>query len=165
MASGKPFIRQTAWVSLIPQLLFMALLCVIYVSLMESVLFAVYLALITYLIISFVLRFSIPHNHRKGIALTKANKYENAIEEFEKSYAFFSKHNWVDKYRFITMLSSTKISYLEMALVNIAFCYTQIGDGKSAKEYYLKTLEQFPDSEIAKASLKVIESAENHDKR
>ena len=48
-----------------------------------------------------------------------------------------------------------------MALVNIAFCYSQIGDGRKTKDYYLKALDQFPNSEIVKTFLKTIESIEN----
>lgn len=164
MASRKPIVRQTALLSLVPQLLFMTLLCVIYILFIESKFLAIELALITYLIISISLKLTIPHNHRKGIALYKAGKYEQAIAEFQKSYAFFSKYTWIDKYRFITLLSSCKISYREMALLNIAFCYSQIGDGKNSKDYYLKAIAQFPNSEMANTSLKMIESIENNDK-
>jgi len=45
-----------------------------------------------------------------------------------------------------------------MALLNIAFCYGQSKDGKRYKKYYKKTLTEFPDSEIAKASLRMFES-------
>ncbi len=164
MASGKPIVRQIAWISIIPQLLFMAILYVIYSIFIESIFLALYFTCITYLFISLILKLSMQRNQRKGIVLSKAGKYEQAIEEFQKSYAFFSKHNWIDKYRFITLLSSSKVSYREMALLNIAFCYSQIKDGKNSKTYYLKTIEQFPNSEIAHASLKMIEAIESHDK-
>jgi len=35
------------------------------------------------------------------------------------------------------------------------------GDGKKSKAYYEKTLAEFPDSEIAKTSLQMFQSAEN----
>ena len=95
------------------------------------------------------------------MTLVKKEKYEQAIEAFQKSYSFFSKYTWIDQYRFITMLSSSKISYREMALLNIAFCYSQIYNGKNSKDYYLKTIQYFPNSEVAKASLKMIRSIKN----
>lgn len=161
MASGKPIVRQVAWVSLVPQLLFFALLGVIYGHFTETITTAVFLAAITYLLFSAALKASLSHNHRKGIALFKAGKYEQAIEEFKKSYVFFSKHVWIDKCRFFTLLSSSRMSYREMALINIAFCYSQINDGRNSKEYYLKAIEQFPRSEMANTALKFIESVEN----
>ncbi len=48
-----------------------------------------------------------------------------------------------------------------MALLNIAFCYGQSGNGKRSKEYYEKTLREFSNSEIAKASLQMFESAKD----
>ena len=44
-----------------------------------------------------------------------------AINEFQKSYDFFEKNQWVDKYRYLTLLTASKSSYREMALNNIAF--------------------------------------------
>ena len=47
-----------------------------------------------------------------------------------------------------------------MALVNIAFAYSQIGNGEKAKEYYLRTLDEFPESGMASSALRMIESAQ-----
>lgn len=88
--------------------------------------------------------------------LTKQEKYLDAIPHFEKSYDFFKKHNWLDKYRYLTLLSSSKMAYREMALNNIAFCYGQAGDGIRSKEYYEKTLREFPDNGMAKVGLKML---------
>jgi tetratricopeptide (TPR) repeat protein len=114
---------------------------------------------IIYLTISFLVRFGVPSHHRKGIALFKKGSFMEAIPFFEKSYVFFKKNEWIDKYRYITLLSSSRISYTEMALLNIAFCYGQSGNGKESKDYYEKVLSEFPNSEIAKASLRMFESA------
>ena len=86
-----------------------------------------------------------------------------AIEEFKKSYNFFCRHTWIDKYRCITLLSSRRSSYTEMALLNIAFCYTQSKNAKLSKEYYQKVLEFFPESEMAKSALNMISSFESED--
>ncbi len=80
--------------------------------------------------------------------------------EFKLSYDFFTRHPWIDDWRFITLLSSSRVSYREMALLNMAFCHAQEGDGVKAKEFYQRTLKEFPDSGMAKASLRMIESAE-----
>ena len=158
MSSGRPVIRQIAWIALIPQLIILIVLVVL-----TSMIFGVSspipdLAVILYFLYPLVSRKLIAHNHRSGIRLFKAGDYVHAIDEFEKSYDFFMKHKWIDKYRFVILLSSGRISYAEMALLNIAFCYTQIGDGNRAKMYYGKTLEQFPDSGMAKAALQMMNS-------
>jgi len=161
MSSGKPIVHQIAWISLLPQI---ALL--LFLILLTSVLFgpsspAPDFVILFYLLYPILSRKFIAHNHRRGIKLFKTGAYAPAIQEFEKSYAFFMRHPWIDKYRFLLLLSSSKISYAEMALVNIAFCYSQMGDGDNAKLYYEKTLEQFPKSGMAKAALQMIASARN----
>jgi len=161
MASKKPFVRQIAWLSILPQLFFMGLLALAFGLAITPFSDALMYAMLTYLIISLTLRFGIAHNHRKGISFCKAGNYDQAISEFKKSYDFFSKHAWLDKYRYIALLSSSRISFTEMALINIAFCSSQIGNGLMAKQYYKKALEQFPKSEIAKTTLNLISSIEN----
>ncbi|UPT66229.1 MAG: hypothetical protein M0D57_17375 [Sphingobacteriales bacterium JAD_PAG50586_3] len=88
--------------------------------------------------------------------LVKQKDYKDAISYFVKSYDFFNYYSWVDKYRYITLLSSSLMCYREMALNNIAFCYGQIGEGQLAEEYYLRTLSEYPDNEMAKAALNLI---------
>ncbi|MBC7845114.1 MAG: hypothetical protein H7Y10_01320 [Flavobacterium sp.] len=159
MASNPPIIKQVAWASLIPQIAFILILISIYNQFgFEDA--GLYGAL-TYLFLSIGLRYFIPENHRKGIQLTKINQFEKAISEYEKSYEFFTKNDWIDKYRFITLLSSSKMNYREMALCNIAFCYSQIGNGTKAIEFYKKTLEEFPENGLAQSALKMLNSTIN----
>jgi tetratricopeptide (TPR) repeat protein len=157
MASKIPIVRQIAWLSLLPHLA----LIVFIIILARIIGFQNYVmaGAIIYLTISFLVRFGVPSHHRKGIALFKKGSFMEAIPFFEKSYVFFKKNEWIDKYRYITLLSSSRISYTEMALLNIAFCYGQSGNGKESKDYYEKVLSEFPNSEIAKVSLRMFESA------
>jgi len=113
---------------------------------------------ITYLILSQLLRGLLAQSHRRGMAKVKSEKFAEAIPIFEKSYNFFKKYDWVDKYRFLTLLSSGRMTYKEMALNNIAFCYGQMGNGKLSKEYYERTLSEYPDSGMAKAALRMLNS-------
>ena len=159
MTSQSPIVRQVAWLSLLPQLAL--IVCIIVFARFIGFQNYVLAGAIIYLAISFLLRFGIPFHHRKGIALFKKGAFVKAIPFFEKSYAFFKRNVWIDKYRYITLLSSSRASYTEMSLLNIAFCYGQSGDGKRSKEYYEKTLREFPNSEIAKASLRMFESAKD----
>lgn len=159
--AGKPVLRQAAWISMLPQLFVMGVLVVIFSLFVKPFWLAIYLGVMTYLAASFTLERCIPHHHKKGISLCKRGNYVQAVEEFKKSYHFFSRHLWIDRYRYLTMLSSSKVSYTEMALLNIAFCYAQLHDTELAIEYYQKTLERFPDSEMAQRLLNMISSVEN----
>jgi tetratricopeptide (TPR) repeat protein len=147
-----------AWISILPQLCILGVIFTVVYRLKAPA--PILTAAMIYLVISISLRRLLPAAHRRGIALFKKQDYEAAIPQFEKSYDFFSKHKWLDESRYLTLLTSSLMGYREMALLNIAFCYGQIGEGSKSKEYYQKTLAEFPDSEMAKASLKMIESAE-----
>lgn len=156
MASNPPIIKQVAWVSLIPQIAFMLILFSIFDQLgfKDSVFYGA----LTYLLLSMSLRYFVPKNHREGMKLTKSSQFEKAIPEYQKSYKFFTDNSWIDEYRFITLLSSSKMNYREMALCNIAFCYSQIGNGTKAIELYQKTLIEFPENGLAQSALKMLNS-------
>lgn len=154
-----PTVRQINWLSIIPHLIIIGIIIFLWNIFYSKE--AIFFGSITYLIISYVLRTQIPKNHRKGMKLVKSEKFKTAIPYFEKSYTFFKDNNWIDKYRFITLLSSSQMTYQEMALVNIAFCYGQIGNGEKAKEYYTQTLQVFPENGLARAGLKMLNSIHN----
>lgn len=48
-----------------------------------------------------------------------------------------------------------------MGLCNIAFCYSQIGNGQKAKDYYEQALKEFPENGLATAGLNIIKSVGN----
>lgn len=156
MASNLPVIKQVAWISLIPQIAFILIL--IYIYNLYGFETPEFYGALTYLALSMGLRYFIPKNHREGIRLSKNDQFEMAIYEYKKSYEFFTKNDWIDKYRYITLLSSSKMNYKEMALCNIAFCYGQIGNGTKAIEFYHKTLEEFPKNGLAQSALKILNS-------
>jgi tetratricopeptide (TPR) repeat protein len=155
MNSNVAVVRQIAWLALIPQFLFALLLIFTYHQLRFPD--PPFYGLVSYLVISFSLRTFIPHSHNKGMKYVKKDKFAEAIPCFERSYNFFTQNNWIDKYRFITLLSSSAMSYREMSLTNIALCYAQLGDTVKAKEYYQMTLQEFPKSEIAKNGMNILD--------
>lgn len=61
------------------------------------------------------------------------------------------------------MLNSSAMSFQEMALCNIAFCYTQLENIEQAKKYYQRALDEFPESGLALAGLQYIEALENNE--
>ncbi|MBL4754687.1 MAG: hypothetical protein JKY52_13970 [Flavobacteriales bacterium] len=158
MSSTVPTVRQINWISTVPHLIVMGSIIFIWYLLFPNE--SVILGSFTYLVLSFLLRTQIPKIHRKGVKLVKAEEFETAIPYFKESYEFFEAHNWIDKYRFVTLLSSSRMSYQEMALANIAFCYGQLGNGEQSKAYYTRTLEEFPGNGLAKASLSLLKSTE-----
>ena len=161
MASKIPIVRQVAWISMIPQISFMGLIILVYykLELEEPIVYGA----LTYLVISFCLRNLITNSHKQGMKLVKQQQFSDAIPFFEKSVDFFTRNKWIDKFRFITLLSSSKMTYKEIGLCNIAFCYSQIGNGVKAKEYYEITLREFPNNVIALTAIKLINSVEHRE--
>jgi tetratricopeptide (TPR) repeat protein len=158
MSLSDPILRQVSWLSVILQV-------IVTVLLMEGYKFLgfnnpVLDGALTYSLMMFGLRFLIAKDHRKGIALARQEKFEEAISYFEKSHHFFTKYSWIDKYRSLTLLSSSKICCREMSLNNTAFCYLKLKDRQKAIEYYSRMLEANPNCEIAKTQLKVIHEIE-----
>ena len=156
MASNVPTMGQISLISLIPQLLLIALFTYFYYDLDFT--FAFLLGAITYSVLALSLRNFIAKNHRQGFQLVEQHKFAEAIPMFEKSVYFFTQHAWVDKYRFLTLLSSSKLTYKEMGLCNIAFCYSQTNNGQKAKEYFELILKEFPNNGMAITGLRMLNS-------
>lgn len=98
-------------------------------------------------------------DHRSGIAKVRRNLFAEAIPSFERSLEFFDRHPWLDRYRSVFLLSPSAISYREMAMTNIGFCYSQLLDGANARVWYTRCIERFPKSGIAQCSLNMLDSA------
>lgn len=108
-------------------------------------------AYITYILLSRGVRACLLPYQNKGIHLLKRGSYQAAIACFKCSYACLTRHSWLDKYRSLLLLSSSKISYREMALYNIALCYGMLGDGENSLAYYQQLLKEFPHSVIVQS--------------
>ncbi len=158
MASGKPIVRQIAILPLIIQILYIIIFIFLMNLLFPQGRYNIEFALLLYILVCLVLRYTLTYSHRKGVRCYKKGVYNLAIPEFLKSYDFFTRHNWLDKYRHLFLMSGSRISYKEMALLNAAFCYSQIGEGDKAKEFYEKALAEYPTSQMAQSALNLINS-------
>ena len=157
MASKQPTARKIAWMAIVSQIFI--LLALAGIARLAGIETPFVPAALVYLILSIALRKLVPGNHRRGVAYLRANSFDKAIEEFGASYRFFERHPWLDRFRYITLFSSSRVGYREMALLNSAYCYARLGDDRKAREYYEKTLKQFPESEIAKSALQMFDAA------
>ncbi len=158
MASNVPFVNQVSWVSVVYQTFILGAIVLVLTNLKIEEPFIV--GALSFMTLALLLRNFVARDHRRGIRLVKKQMYSEAIPFFEKSVIFFNKNIWVDKYRYVTLLSSSKMSYKEMGLCNIAFCYSQTGNGLKAKEMYENIIKEFPSNGIALASLNLINSVE-----
>jgi len=120
--------------------------------------YAVPAAMLAYMACSLALRSTIAASHRSAIRLVRQGRFEEAIPHYAASYEFFRRHAWVDRFRAVTLFSFSGISYREMALVGSAFCHTQIGEGRKARELYERALSEFPNSGMATTALNVMDA-------
>jgi tetratricopeptide (TPR) repeat protein len=110
-----------------------------------------------YLFYSFGSKSFLLRHHQRGIYLTKLGSFQDAIAAFGLSYEFLEKYPWLDKYRCVTLLDSSAISYREMALVNIAYARAQLNQVAASLADYRRVLEQFPESKMAKEGVEYIQ--------
>jgi len=156
MSSGTPIVRQVSWLAVVPQL-----------AAMSGAMFVAYLVgapdpmvcgAAGYLIYSFGSRRLLTRSHRAGIRLVKRGQFAEASKRFQESLQFFERYPWIDRFRSFVLMSPSAVSYQEMALANIAFCYGQLGNGEQSRTYYKKCLERFPESGLATAALRMLDS-------
>jgi hypothetical protein len=96
--------------------------------------------------------------HRRGIRLVKAGEFRDAIVAFQTSYDQMCRRPQIDRFRWLLLGSSSRWSYREIALCNVAFCYGQIGDGTKMREFYERALVEFPDSVLATTAVRMIKA-------
>ena len=111
-----------------------------------------------YLAYSFGSRALVARSHRAGMRLVKAGRYQDAIPLFRESLAFFDRHPWLDRWRALLLLSGGAYSYRDMAQINQAFCYSQIGDAERAVELYHRVLSEDPTNPLALTALRSVET-------
>ncbi|MBM4444151.1 MAG: hypothetical protein FJ020_02470 [Chloroflexi bacterium] len=157
--SKAPIVHRYAWHSLIFQAILAGL---IVAALLAATGWSFDIALLVgialYLAYSIGIRRVIAKSHWRGMNAVKSGRFQDAIPFFEDSYDFFSRHVWLDKGRHLLLGSSSAMSYREMALVNMAFCFAQTGHGRRSKEYYERALREFPGSVIAQTALRMADS-------
>lgn len=122
----------------------------------DDILIAIIFGACIVVIYRYIIRYTIIINGVKGIKFLKKGDFDKAIICFEKSNSFFLAHKILDKYGYIVFLNSSKYTYREPILINLAFLYAQKGDINKAKEYYEECLKINPQNEIAISSLNFI---------
>ena len=92
----------------------------------------------------------IPKSHRKGLYYLRKGELEGAVFAFQKSYEFFTRFSWIDTYRAFTLFSTSALSYREMALMNMVYCYNQLGKKKEAQKFHSLLARDYPNNSFLK---------------
>ncbi len=148
MKSGKrKIINHYNWHYLIPQLsIFIALA---FILKQFNVQRYILLSLSLYFLTSGYLKVLIPKSHRKGLFYIRKGEFEGAIYAFRNSYSFFANNIWIDNYRAFTLFSISKLSYREMALMNIIYCYQKLNNEQEAQKVHKELAREFPGNPYA----------------
>lgn len=159
LVSKAPIIRQYAWASA-PWHLFVGSMLVVLARLAFGLtwLHAIIAGCLIYIAIARLTRATVARHHTTGMRHVKAGDFAEAIPHFERSLDYFTRYGWIDRWRFLLLGASSRASYREMALVNIAFCYAQAGDGPTARRYYERAVAEYPESVLGRAGLRMAES-------
>ena len=155
-----PVIHQIAWVSLFLQLLIMTVF--VAAATFMGVPKPYVAATLAYIIMALAVRLFLTSHHRRGMHYAREGRMELANAEFQKSYEFFHRHAWLDEMRYIFLLSTSKVSYREMGLLNLAYCDLWQDRGDDAVRTYLRTVEEFPNSGLAWTGIKLFQQG-GHD--
>jgi len=161
MPSKVPFVKQeTNWFAIIPHLFVIGILTLFFYMITKN--YYVEASFVTYFILTRVVRFVfIPKVVYSGIKLIKEAKFDQAIPFIQETIDYYTKNSWIDKFRFLLLISSSKKTFRETSICNLAYCYLQVGDIKKARSIYMNILEQYPMNNNAKSMLNTINLVEN----
>jgi tetratricopeptide (TPR) repeat protein len=160
MTQRLPVVRQFYWMGLVPQFGAMAILAVVAHAAFRNlgVQLDIFIAALAYLVFCRVMRAKFTQDHRSGMKAYQAKRFREAISNFEASYRFFSAHRRLDVWRSLLFGVASPNPYRVIALCNMAYCYSQVGDGQRAIKLYEQALHEKPDCALAKASLNMLRS-------
>ena len=111
----------------------------------------------TYLLLTGLLRLIFLKDHRAGMKLMRKKQYAEAAEAFSRSETYFKKHPNLDKFRFITVFSSSAVPYRQMALNNMGLCYLEAGEAFEALKAFRTLAELNPDFQNIEKTIKEIQ--------
>ena len=155
--SRAPIVGQVSWLNFVMVIVLMLTILFVCNAFLGE--YGLLVAMGSMFFMIFFLRYSVASAHTVAIRHAKRGEFDQAIPYYENSLAFFTRHAWVDRFRAVTLLSTSAMTYREMALLGMAYCYAQIGDGKSAREQYERFLKEYPHNTMAAGALRLMDAA------
>lgn len=115
-----------------------------------------------FLIAANLLKRAVIGDFRRGINELNAKRYEAALPLLERSAVFFQGFPWLDRYRYVLLLSSSAISYREIALVNRALCIGRTRSFEETEVAFNEVLREFPKSALARITRRMMFANDTH---
>jgi tetratricopeptide (TPR) repeat protein len=160
MPQQMPVVRQLAWGQLIPQALAIGVLALLAHAAFPSarISSAILGAALVYLVFCRISRAVFLRDHQLGIGDYRAGRFADALKHFEASRAFFVQHPRLDSFRSLLFGVAGPNPFRIVALCNMAYCHSQLGEGDRAISLYEQALSESPDCALARASLNMLRS-------
>lgn len=160
MVNEGKFPRQFSWTSAVLHAVLIAGISLFFERL--SVPWPVVWATAVFLILANLVRRILISDLRRGIDTLNAKKYAEALPWLERSVTFFQRYPWLDKYRYLLLLSSSALSYREIALVNRALCIGRTRSFEETDAAFKEVLQEFPESVLARITRRMMYANDTH---
>jgi tetratricopeptide (TPR) repeat protein len=122
-------------------------------------------AFAAYFAYSTVARGLILTHHQRGMKFFRQKHYHEAILSFQQSIQYLNANAWIDRHRWLVLLSSSALSYREMAMFNIGAAYVYLDNAREARKAFESFLMAFPFSQLAPTVRKLMLTLETKKKK
>ncbi len=98
-------------------------------------------------------------HHAAGARHIRRREYEQALACFARSEAYFAEHPRLDRWRALSVMSTSAASFHEMAMVAQGSCLIRLGRADEARRTYERVRELYPESPWADGALALLDAA------
>lgn len=92
-----------------------------------------------------VVRLFICRDHHIGVVASVQGRFEDALKAFERSEAFWARHETLDRFRALLLGSATSHPFQILAIYNQGYCLSRLKRGSEARAQLERVLAKAPD--------------------
>lgn len=160
MVNEGKFPRLFSWTSAVVHASLIAGISLLFAQL--SVPWPVLWGALLFLVLANVLKRVLISDFHRGIVALNAKKYDEALPWLERSATFFQRYPWLDRYRYLLLLSSSALCYRELTLVNRAQCIGRTRSFEETEQAFKDILREFPESALARIARRMMFANDTH---
>lgn len=153
MGTKVPVVGNTRWLMVLPPLAVLGALIALSGLAFGWVWWSMLIAFGVWLAYTFTARWVWVRHHRAGLRALQAGRWEEAIECYRRGEALFREKPWIDRWRPLTLMTASAMSFTEVAVNNIGVAQLQAEDALAAEATFERGLAEFPDSIVMQNAL------------
>lgn len=158
MATKVPVVRETRWLMMVPPLGTLGVLYALAMLAFDGAWWAGLVGAGIWCAYTFTARGVWLRHHRAGMKALRAERWEEAIESYQRGEALLRERPWIDRWRPLTLMTASGMSFTEIAVNNIAFAQSQSDQPERARQTYERGLAEFPDSYLMRTALRMLDA-------